>query len=621
MLDERDRITEIDKKADSVSIPPKTRHINNFACFYGALTSLNIENTQIITIGKYAFSHCYELKKVQFPSSLEEICEGAFKKCMSLEQICFSVGSKLRIIGPRAFENCDELRPFIISPTIEIIGDYAFWNCDNLTQNVIELQNTNIRKIGECAYGWNEACFILPHTVDVRSVIDNIDCYINIDEDHPLIKLDECGYYVTIRTILKCISQRRHVLIRHGFEIIADSCFFTLKIVSITIPASVAEIGEYAFSGCAKLRWVHFAKDSRLKELKKKVFDHCKSLTQFRFPKSLKIIRNSFYCCKNLTKVIFPADSELERIENAFEFTYIEHLVLPKSVREIESVQNDMIHLKSIHINNEFFASNKEGTVVLSKDGSELVCVLHMEKRFEIPDGIRVIKKGALQDNRFHKVLLIPASVEVIEDGAFPSYMSYDAVEFAEGSRLKTLGFKALPNTRSLVLNNENFATMKNGVVMSMNPRGIVFVPNSLTELEIDPDIEVIYSYAFYQSNIKTLSFPKSLKKICKRAFENSTKLKSVTFEEGTELDSISKEAFKGVEFKKFKFPMVKGKISKSIDLKCHEIELPPNFSPSPKNRLFLQSCCLMSVTCPKSSINAIVDMDLSPEDLEFIDG
>lgn len=237
---------------------------------------------------------------------------------------------------------------------------------------------------------------------------------------------------------------------------------------------------------------------------------------------------------------------------------------------------------------------------------------------FEIPNCVSVIKKRAFVDSSVSK-LIIPPSIEVIEDEIFHSIpYSIVTIEFSAGSRLKYLGLNSLPNLNNLIINNENFVTLDNGVVMSLEPRGIVFVPRDLTELEIDPDVEVIYSYAFCNSNIETLKLPKRLKKIGEYAFENA-KVSYLTFDE-IELDYVDKHAFSGTNFRHFKFPLIKGEIKENFEFGESEIiEFPPNFNF--KCYELPNDYSKKKIICPRSSIQVVAehiyDYDDTPEIIE----
>ena len=61
----------------------------------------------------------------------------------------------------------------------------------------------------------------------------------------------------------------------------------------------------------------------------------------------VEIGANAFYGCKNLKYVHLP--STLKSIGSyAFEFTQIEHLIIPRSVVKIGTLIVDQIHIKSI---------------------------------------------------------------------------------------------------------------------------------------------------------------------------------------------------------------------------------------------------------------------------------
>lgn len=265
------------------------------------------------------------------------------------------------------------------------------------------------------------------------------------------------------------------------------------------------------------------------------------------------IKKQAFSCCETLRQVSFPKDSQLERIENIFSLTKVRSLFLPPSVKEIAYVHKGMeisrtdiekgVHL-SIHVDNEFYKSNQEGTMILSGDGSELVYIDASVDNFKIPDGVRVLKKHFMSVSEKFGNLIIPASVEVIENRAFDEfcYVSNNVIEFEPGSKLKSIGPNSFPELYDLIINNKHFVKHESGSVVSLNPLGIVFASKSYfwytTTVSIDHYINTIHSYSFSHCKIEILCLPKSLKIIGKSAFDGS-QLKKVTFEEGTVLDYI----------------------------------------------------------------------------------
>lgn len=74
-----------------------------------------------------------------------------------------------------------------------------------------------------------------------------------------------------------------------------------------------------------------------------------------------------------------------------------------------------------------------------------------------------------------------------------------------------SIGSQAFYELEDLIINNEHFIKRSDGVVMSCNPSGIVFVPSQLIKLKVDYGVEFIQSFLFH-------------------AFDNS-ELISITFE------------------------------------------------------------------------------------------
>lgn len=187
---------------------------------------------------------------------------------------------------------------------------------------------------------------------------------------------------------------------------------------------------------------------------------------------------------------------------------------LPPSVKKIE-LFGIFIFIKSIFINNDIYRSNYDRTAIYSKDGSELIFVTKGFSKFIIPNDVKIIRKHALFHSNISDRITIPASVEIVEDHSlyFSGSVNWlDTIEFEEGSKLKSLDLNSFSTLKQLILSNDNFIQSEYGVVMSLNPRGIVFVPKHLTELEIDSKVVVIFSHAFLGSRHQKSQIPKYIK-------------------------------------------------------------------------------------------------------------
>lgn len=75
--------------------------------------------------------------------------------------------------------------------------------------------------------------------------------------------------------------------------------------------------------------------------------------------------------------------------------------------------------LMVINSGDKNFQSNQEKTSIFSIDGTKIYSVINSIKNFEIPSNVRVIKMGSFSGTSINEKLIIPASVEIIEDEAF----------------------------------------------------------------------------------------------------------------------------------------------------------------------------------------------------------
>ena len=184
-------------------------------------------------------------------------------------------GKQVSEVGNHAFKGCVGIEKIIVSEGIEVLGNGVFINCKELKE------------------------VVLPETLKRIGTTDPTGC--------PKI----------LGTMTKL-----------------DGTFEYTALESIDIPNSVKYIGEYAFSGCAKLRKVKLP--AGLKQIKENTFCWCKSLQEIVFPTDLEVINvEAFQGCESLQTVTLPEGvSSIE--QGAFAgCRSLESIYIPDSVIEI----------------------------------------------------------------------------------------------------------------------------------------------------------------------------------------------------------------------------------------------------------------------------------------------
>lgn len=176
------------------------------------------------------------------------------------------------------------------------------------------------------------------------------------------------------------------LIIEDGTKGIADKAFYSNAMVnSVTIPASVEIIGNYAFYNCKNLTEAKVEDGSRLKAIRSFAFWCCR-ITEFVFPDSLEIIETS-----------------------AFAGTYLKSVCLPSSVKLGNTVftYTGTIQKFEVSPNNPYYCSDSDG-VLFNKDKTVLInfpCKPSMHE-YTVPNGTVSIENAAFSRCSLHKLTL-----------------------------------------------------------------------------------------------------------------------------------------------------------------------------------------------------------------------
>ena len=244
---------------------------------------------------------------------------------------------------------------------------------------------------------------------------------------------------------------------------------------SVSIPATVEVIDDYAFYGCAGITTL--ALPNKLRTIGQDAFACCSSLTEATLPETLETIGDgSFFQC-------------------AFERVYIPANVLGIGWCAFGCMNGPGLFVE-VAADNEFYSSldgalyNKDRTSLLSWPSS---------KRIAIPNGVRFIGDNVFNGNMTlqGETIQVPSSVTNIGSSAF-AYCNAAGIEFQEG--LQSLMCNALiGNTRiERLVFPESFRYMDNAVFSGCdNLKSLFFKSDAplceLWALDGSPDDMVIF--------------------------------------------------------------------------------------------------------------------------------
>ena len=276
----------------------------------------------VTRIGDSAFDGAGSLLTVSLPDdSLEAIGDGAFRGT-ALKTV--SIPKSVTGIGDQAFADCTGLTDASIYQFAAVLGGDAFDGCaatlilhgyEGSTADVyahangIDFDAWPCSRSGECGDNvtWTQDYTTGVVTVTGTGPMWDYDYYspdyspFAYDESVTSVVIGEGVTSVGKASFLYCYNIT-DVSLPSTLQRIGDGAFYGNDLGSLTIPDSVTELGNYAFSHCAGLTTVILSEG--LTEIPGDAFGDCEALTDITIPAGVTDISgNAFYNCGNLTTI------------------------------------------------------------------------------------------------------------------------------------------------------------------------------------------------------------------------------------------------------------------------------------------------------------------------------
>ena len=226
------------------------------------------------TIGNEAFYDCQNLERIALPSALQTLSNGTFYNCTALSEVTFP--ASLKTIESSAFSGCRNLSEVKLPASLKTIESSAFSGCRNLSEVKLPASLTAIQSsvfhrcsaLKTVSYDgsleqWNHITAdndVLGYSCPSLVTGDYTAQFILVENDLP-------DHFPKTVTITKYTGTESTVILPSTInswpvtKIGEDALKDHATITSVTIPASVTEIGSNAFAGCTNLTSVHYEGD------------------------------------------------------------------------------------------------------------------------------------------------------------------------------------------------------------------------------------------------------------------------------------------------------------------------------------------------------------------------
>ena len=392
----------------------------DFAAFYNChqLAEVNLPSS-LKTIGMYAFGYCIGLEDINFtvPGNMEKIYAYAFTHCWALESV--TIPQTVTTIGAYAFENCKVLDAIAIPAAVTFLGNNAFKDCESLDEVTLPASLVAADVKDRCFSGCSEDLEISSSAVSGGltwhfKVVDGGAEICYNDEDDEATIPDTTSGAIAIPDTLGGLPVT---------SIGEEAFVFCDMLTSVTIPATVTSIGDWAFEDCSSM--VLTVPDT-VTSIGDAAFQGCDAMAD---ENGFVIVRGVLHHYTDKDYEVVVPDGVTRIGAYAFFDCDVEGVTIPSSVtsigfgafRRCEYLEYVDIPASVTSIESGAFwgcesLADDDGLVIVRDvlyyyDGAA--------DTVTIPSGVTEVSDGAFMDNTWVENVIFPASVTRIGVQAF----------------------------------------------------------------------------------------------------------------------------------------------------------------------------------------------------------
>jgi len=564
-------------KTETYTILGSVTFIENAFAGCNKITSITIPES-VTSIGNRAFEGCINLTSITIPESVISIGDFAFSSCKNLTSII--IPNNVTNIGYGAFGGCGNLTSITIPDSVINIGEYAFEACNNLT--VYCSKNS---------YAYSH----IPQLNNLKvSDFSFPKVFTSDDAKKYLIngKLEIPYGYTEISNINKGFAKNypTSVTIPDSITNIGDFAFSGCgNLTSITIPDSVISIGAWAFSGCASLTSVKIP-DS-VTSIGDFAFNSCDNITEITIPNGAICIGEAvFSVCKKLTDIYVDIENKVYtsyngvlfdkemKVLKAYPSGRKDNYTIPDSVTRIDNQAFSGCTLTAVTIPNS----------VTSIGNSAFFSCTSLTS-LTIPNNVSSIGEYAFAYCQNIVSITIPNSVTSIGKNAFNEcinltiYCSKNSYAYSHLYGLKVLDisdFAPAANDPKVFTNDDVEKYLENGHIQipygytKINDDVFRFKRNELISVTIPNSVTSIGDRTFSDcKNLTSITIPDSVTSIGKGVFLMCSNLTSITIPNS--VTSIGNGAFARCErLNSISIPESVTSISENAFLNCDNVTI-----------------------------------------------
>lgn len=366
----------------------------------------------------------------------------------------FYEGKPVCAVASDALAGANAMERLIIPAGIEDIPEGTFRNCLTLREIVVAPQNTVYCDQDGALYTEDRSVLLQypagqkADTVLLPDGIERIGDYALSCSAAAVISLPETVCELGNSAFSAC-SQLREIALPDNISEIPEYAFSNcLQLQELTFPKGVVSIGDFAFRGCSSLQ--SLALPSSLTQIGTAAFERCSLLRSANLPSAIETIEAMvFFNCTSLEELTLPDHVRSLGYMALGNCTSLQAITLPASLQTMDTYAlTGCSGLKAIEVAAENRSYRSLDGVLYSADGTQLLKYpsAHERTSFIPPQTVQTVADSAFENCQYLEEIALPDPVTDIGGYAFTNCSALAQISFGENlAHIGAGAFSACP--------------------------------------------------------------------------------------------------------------------------------------------------------------------------------